>query len=176
EGGEYRRISRELRESVRGLSACIAELRALEDYGDGYEALRLLEHLCLENMEKRIHLRLMMKETQLKITKKGNFMVKLKETGGVWRILAACCGAIVLKATEEAHDWTNVLSYFYRNDMAEDIRFTTKINMMRGEMADVCEKRINLSNEMRSLRGIIAPEKAVEFLKDTLRKNDAEMA
>nr|GEY37390.1 hypothetical protein [Tanacetum cinerariifolium] len=49
-------------------------------------------------------------------------------------------------------DWTDVLSYFCRNDMAEDIRFTTEINMMRGEMADVCEKRINLSNEMRSLR------------------------
>ncbi|GKC26022.1 hypothetical protein Tco_1028172 [Tanacetum coccineum] len=81
--GEYRRMSRELKESVRGLSSCIAELRALGDYGDGYEALRLLERLRLENMRKRIRLRLMMKETQLKITEKGNFMVKLGETCGV---------------------------------------------------------------------------------------------
>ncbi|GJQ90939.1 hypothetical protein Tco_0002078 [Tanacetum coccineum] len=63
--GEYRRMSRELRESVRRPSACIAELRALGDCGDGYETVRLLEHLRLENMEKNIHLRLMMKETQM---------------------------------------------------------------------------------------------------------------
>ncbi|GJR77288.1 hypothetical protein Tco_0089653 [Tanacetum coccineum] len=81
--GEYRRMSRELMESVKGLSACIAELRALGDCGDGYEALRLLERLRLENIGKGIHLCLMMKENQLKITEKGNFIVKLRETGGV---------------------------------------------------------------------------------------------
>ncbi|GJY89735.1 hypothetical protein Tco_0504931 [Tanacetum coccineum] len=78
-----RRMSRELRKSVRGLSACIAELRALGDYEDRYEALRLLERLRLDNTGKAIHFPLMMKETQLKITKKGNFMVKLREIGGV---------------------------------------------------------------------------------------------
>nr|GFD34094.1 hypothetical protein [Tanacetum cinerariifolium] len=81
--GEYKRLSRELRESVKGLIACIAELKALGDCKDGYEALRLLEHLGLDNIGKGIRLRLMMKETQLKITKKGNFMMKLRETGGV---------------------------------------------------------------------------------------------
>ncbi|GJU14104.1 hypothetical protein Tco_1136500 [Tanacetum coccineum] len=81
--GEYKKMSRELRESVKVLSACIAELRALGDCGDRYEALWLLERLRLENMGKGIRLRLMMKETQRKITEKGNFMVKLRETGGV---------------------------------------------------------------------------------------------
>nr|GFC66522.1 hypothetical protein [Tanacetum cinerariifolium] len=92
--GEYRRMSRELRESVRGLSACVAELRALKDCGDGYAALRLLERLRLENIGKGIHLRQMMKDTQLKITEKGNFMLAM--------VLVAS------KATTEAHGmWTD---------------------------------------------------------------------
>ncbi|GJT97195.1 hypothetical protein Tco_1092713 [Tanacetum coccineum] len=84
--GEYRRMSRELRErqgSVRNLSACISELRALGDCGDGYETVRLFERLRLENMEKDICLRMMLKETQLKITEKGKFIMKLRGGGVV---------------------------------------------------------------------------------------------
>ncbi|GJS69273.1 hypothetical protein Tco_0702114 [Tanacetum coccineum] len=62
--GEYRRMSRELRESVRRLGACISELRALGDCENGYEIVRLFERLRLENMEKGIRLCLMIKETQ----------------------------------------------------------------------------------------------------------------
>ncbi|GJY85333.1 hypothetical protein Tco_0499359 [Tanacetum coccineum] len=76
--GEYRRMSHELRGDVRRLSASIAELRDLGDYGDRCESVRLLERLRLENMEKGIRLRLMMKETQLKVIEKGNFMLKLR--------------------------------------------------------------------------------------------------
>nr|GEW18536.1 hypothetical protein [Tanacetum cinerariifolium] len=50
--GDYRRLSHELRGSVRRLNASIVELRPLGDCGDGYECVRLLERLCLENMEK----------------------------------------------------------------------------------------------------------------------------
>ncbi|GKD75424.1 hypothetical protein Tco_1333706 [Tanacetum coccineum] len=81
--GEYRRMSRELRESVRRPSACIAELMALGDCGDGYETVRLLERLRFENMEKDIRLRLMMKETRVKITEKGNFIMMLRGDGMV---------------------------------------------------------------------------------------------
>ncbi|GJZ10466.1 hypothetical protein Tco_0545225 [Tanacetum coccineum] len=81
--GEYRRMSRELRESVKSLSACIFELRALGDCGDGYETVRLFERLRLDNMEKGIRLCLMIKETQLKITEKGNFIMKLRGGGMV---------------------------------------------------------------------------------------------
>nr|GEZ63571.1 hypothetical protein [Tanacetum cinerariifolium] len=48
--------------------------------------------------------------------------------------------------------------------------------MMREEIADVCEYWRNFVNELHSVRSIIAPGKVVEFLSDTLRKDDAEMA
>ncbi|GJR59053.1 hypothetical protein Tco_1501215 [Tanacetum coccineum] len=81
--GEYTRMSRELRESVRCLSACIFKLRALGECEDGYETVMLFERLRLDSMEKGIRLRLMMKETQLKITEKGNFIMKLRGGGVV---------------------------------------------------------------------------------------------
>nr|GEU88820.1 hypothetical protein [Tanacetum cinerariifolium] len=81
--GEYRRMSRELRESVRRLSACISELRLLGDCGDGYETVRLFKRLGLKNMEKGIRLCLMMKETHVKIIEKGNFIMKLRDGGVV---------------------------------------------------------------------------------------------
>nr|GEX87532.1 hypothetical protein [Tanacetum cinerariifolium] len=145
--GEYKRLSMELRESVKGLIACIAELKALGDCKDGYEALRLLEHLRLDNIGK-----------------------------GIPANMAACYGAVVSKALAEAHDWTNVLSYFCRKVAAEDRRFATEINLLYGEMADVCEKIRNLADELRSMRGIIAPGKVAEFLKDTVRNDGVEMA
>nr|GEU58849.1 hypothetical protein [Tanacetum cinerariifolium] len=55
--GEYRKMSRELEESVRRLNVFIAELRALGNYGDDYESLRFLERMQLESMEKGVHLR-----------------------------------------------------------------------------------------------------------------------
>ncbi|GJW71032.1 hypothetical protein Tco_0127949 [Tanacetum coccineum] len=55
--GEYRRMSRELKESVRRLNVFIAELRALGNCGDDYESLRFLERMQLESMEKCVHLR-----------------------------------------------------------------------------------------------------------------------
>ncbi|GJZ91683.1 hypothetical protein Tco_0663610 [Tanacetum coccineum] len=77
--GEYQRMLCDLRR----LSVLVAELRGLGDCGDGYESLRLLERLRLENVEKVIRLRLMMKETQLKITEKGKFIKKLRGSGGL---------------------------------------------------------------------------------------------
>ncbi|GKF18608.1 hypothetical protein Tco_0063526 [Tanacetum coccineum] len=61
--GEYRRMSHELKQSVRTYGVFIAELKVLGDCGDGNESLGLLEHLQLECIEKGVRLRLMMKET-----------------------------------------------------------------------------------------------------------------
>ncbi|GKB25129.1 hypothetical protein Tco_0864530, partial [Tanacetum coccineum] len=59
---------------------------------------------------------------------------------------------------------------------AKDRRFAMQINMMRGEMADIYEYRRNLVDVLHSVRSVIAPGKATEFLSDTLRKDDDEMA
>nr|GFA93474.1 hypothetical protein [Tanacetum cinerariifolium] len=57
-------------------------------------------------------------------------------------------------------DWTEVLSYFCLKATAEDRRFPMQNNMMRGEMADVCEYRRNLVDELRSVRSVIAHGRA----------------
>nr|GEU61566.1 hypothetical protein [Tanacetum cinerariifolium] len=79
---EYQRMSRDLRRSVRRLSVSIAQLRVWGDYGDENESLNLLERLRLENVEKVVRLRLMMKETQLKIIEIGKFIMKLRRNEG----------------------------------------------------------------------------------------------
>ncbi|GKA72000.1 hypothetical protein Tco_0778216 [Tanacetum coccineum] len=56
----------------------IRKLKALGDCGDGNECLEFLERLQLECMEKGIRLRLMMKETQLKLSEKSSFILKLR--------------------------------------------------------------------------------------------------
>nr|GEV85367.1 hypothetical protein [Tanacetum cinerariifolium] len=43
------------------------------------------------------------------------------------------------------------------------------------EMLIVYEKRRNLADELRSIRGIVVMEKVVEFVTDTLRKNDTQV-
>nr|GEU69046.1 retrovirus-related Pol polyprotein from transposon TNT 1-94 [Tanacetum cinerariifolium] len=58
----------------------------------------------------------------------------------------------------------------------EDKRFATKLNTLREEMENVYEKRRNLAYELSSVKGIIIAGKAVEFVTDTLRKDDAMMA
>ncbi|GJR36748.1 hypothetical protein Tco_1212432 [Tanacetum coccineum] len=84
----------------------------------------------------------------------------------------SCYGAAMSKSTAEAH---SALAGQIGNAAAEDRRFATQLNMLRREMANIYEKRRNLAYELRSFRGIIAPGKAVDFLNNTLRKDDAEM-
>ncbi|GKD45710.1 hypothetical protein Tco_1270355 [Tanacetum coccineum] len=79
--GEYRRMSRDLWKSVRRLGVSITELRGLGDCGDGNEALRLFECLRLENVEKVVRLRLMLRETELKIAEKSIYIRKIRGNG-----------------------------------------------------------------------------------------------
>ncbi|GJY86832.1 hypothetical protein Tco_0500858 [Tanacetum coccineum] len=81
-----------------------------------------------------------------------------------------------LRCNADSSDWTDVLIHLCRKAAAEDIRFATQLNTLRGEMANVCEKRRNLAYELSSFKGIIVAGKAAEFMTDTLRKDDAEMA
>ncbi|GJQ96572.1 hypothetical protein Tco_0007711 [Tanacetum coccineum] len=131
----------------REVSMGVRKLRGLGDCGDGNETLGFFERLRLDNVEKVIHLRLMMKETELKIAEKSSSIRKLRRNGAAFAMAAA-----------------------------KDRRFVMQINMLRGEIADVCKYRRNLVDELRSVRIIIAPGKVAEFLSDTLRKDDAEMA
>ncbi|GKD04699.1 hypothetical protein Tco_1179673, partial [Tanacetum coccineum] len=73
-------------------------------------------------------------------------------------------------------DWTEVLRYFCRRAAAEDRRFAMRMNLLRQEIADVCEYRRNLADELCSVRSVIVAVKAVELLNDTLMMDEAKMA
>ncbi|GJZ72481.1 hypothetical protein Tco_0636332 [Tanacetum coccineum] len=77
---QYHRMSRDHWRSVRRLGVSIAELRDLGDCGDGDVTLGLLKHLRLDNVEKVVRLRLMMKETELKIAEKCSSIRRLLDT------------------------------------------------------------------------------------------------
>nr|GEX06195.1 hypothetical protein [Tanacetum cinerariifolium] len=152
-------MSCDLWKSVRRLGVSITELRGLGDCGDGNEALRLFERLRLENVEKVVRLRLMLRETELKIAEKSRRPVITE-----------------LRYNAESSDWTDVLSCFCQKAATEDRRFATQLHMLREEMANVCEKRRNFVIELSSMRRIIVTGKATEFVFDIVGKDEAEMA
>ncbi|GJS83381.1 hypothetical protein Tco_0749922 [Tanacetum coccineum] len=75
---KYHKMLRDHWRSVRRFGVLLAELRDLGDCGDGDVTLGLLERLHLDNVEKAIRLRLMMKETELKIAEKCSSNRRLK--------------------------------------------------------------------------------------------------
>ncbi|GJS30456.1 hypothetical protein Tco_0491076 [Tanacetum coccineum] len=81
-----------------------------------------------------------------------------------------------LRYKADSSDWTDVLSYFYREAADEDRRIATKLNRLREEILIVCEKRRNLADELKSIRGIIVVRKAAEFVTDTLRKDNVQVS
>ncbi|GJX78230.1 hypothetical protein Tco_0325041 [Tanacetum coccineum] len=83
---------------------------------------------------------------------------------------------IELRYIVGSSDWTEVLRYFCRRAAAEDRRFAMRMNLLRQEIADVCEYRRNLADELCSVRSVIVAVKAVELLNDTLMKDEAKMA
>ncbi|GJQ97498.1 putative nucleotidyltransferase, ribonuclease H [Tanacetum coccineum] len=64
---DYRRMSRQLKESVKRRSGYIDALKAHPSGVDSVEKLRFMKRMRLEDMEKGIRLLLMMKETEMKI-------------------------------------------------------------------------------------------------------------
>ncbi|GJT48528.1 hypothetical protein Tco_0974685 [Tanacetum coccineum] len=81
-----------------------------------------------------------------------------------------------LRYKAESSDWSNVLTYFCREAADEDINIATKLNRLREEMLIICEKRRNLMDELRSIRGIVVVQKAAEFVADTVRKDNLQVA
>nr|GEW79947.1 hypothetical protein [Tanacetum cinerariifolium] len=81
-----------------------------------------------------------------------------------------------LRSIVGSSDWTKVLRYFCRRAATEDRGFAMRINLLREEIADVCEYKRNLADELCSVRSVIAPVKAADMLNDSLTKDEAKMA
>ncbi|GJS74062.1 cell division cycle 20.2, cofactor of APC complex-like protein [Tanacetum coccineum] len=82
--------------------------------------------------------------------------------------------------TETSLHWINIpnvkLKLVEEDKIDEGRRIATKLNRLREEILIVCEKRRNLADELRSIRGIVVVGKAAEFITDTLRKDNAQVA
>ncbi|GJV76912.1 hypothetical protein Tco_1508496 [Tanacetum coccineum] len=81
-----------------------------------------------------------------------------------------------LRHKADSSDWCDVLTYFCREAADEDRSIATKLNRLREEMLIIYEKRRNIANELRSVRGIVVVQKAAEFVADTVRKDNLQVA
>ncbi|GJZ60693.1 hypothetical protein Tco_0616509 [Tanacetum coccineum] len=81
-----------------------------------------------------------------------------------------------LRYKADSSDWTDILSYLCREAADEDKRIATKLNRLREEILIIYEKRRNLTDELRSIRGIVVVGKATESVTDTLRNDNAQVA
>ncbi|GKB31619.1 hypothetical protein Tco_0871020 [Tanacetum coccineum] len=72
---EFRRFPGELRASIEGMEGYVCELKVLKSCVDVIEAVKVLEHTQLDETEKATRLMLMVKEPQLKVHEKTNFML-----------------------------------------------------------------------------------------------------
>nr|GEU93757.1 hypothetical protein [Tanacetum cinerariifolium] len=84
--------------SVRRLGVLIAELRDLKDWGDGDVTLGLMKRLRLDNMEKAVCLRLMMKETKVKIFEKNISIRRLRRNEAV-------SGSVLIVELRDLKNW-----------------------------------------------------------------------
>nr|GEV73367.1 putative reverse transcriptase domain, ribonuclease H-like domain, aspartic peptidase domain protein [Tanacetum cinerariifolium] len=80
---QFHMLSRDHSRSVRRLAISIAEFRDDEDLADGDAILGLLERLRLDNLEKAVRCRLMMKGVELKIAEKNICIGRLRRNGAV---------------------------------------------------------------------------------------------
>nr|GEZ07706.1 hypothetical protein [Tanacetum cinerariifolium] len=80
-----------------------------------------------------------------------------------------------LRYKVDSSDWPDVLTYFCREAADENRNIATKLNRLCEEMLIIYEKRRNLVDELRSIRGIVVVQKATcvvkVMLSDELREN-----
>nr|GEX32671.1 hypothetical protein [Tanacetum cinerariifolium] len=64
-------------------------------------------------------------------------------------------------------EWVDMMILYCRRAAAEDREFVRRISMLRGEMINVREKRVDFVQELESVSGVIATVKTAEFLHET---------
>ncbi|GJW22236.1 hypothetical protein Tco_0032858 [Tanacetum coccineum] len=142
-------LGREIVEDIR---------KALGDCGDGNESLGLLERLQLECMEKGVRLRLMMKETQLKIVSRRHLMAELPRYDE-------------LRRAASSPEWENMFVLYCRRVVIEDERLAWDINGLCAGLTARIEEIGHFINELDVLVDEYVPEKMAKFLKQTQDKD-----
>nr|GEU33504.1 hypothetical protein [Tanacetum cinerariifolium] len=151
---EYRAMALGLKVTVRRRRERIRKLKELVNCQSATETVRFWERMQLEDMEKGTRSLLMMKETEVKMREKIGYILSLGEDVFGWDPMSGNCGMAAVA----------------------DRKFARQINWLREEMEVACEKRMALVEELEDVRGIIAPAKAFEFLRETRLKDEVEMA
>nr|GEX33271.1 reverse transcriptase domain-containing protein [Tanacetum cinerariifolium] len=156
---ECRGVACGLKIVLRRREECIGELKVLGDCEGAAETVRFMEGMQLDDMNKCDHLLLLINEMEAKAREKSRQPL----------VTELCYKA-------DSSHWGDVLTYFCREAADEDRTIATKLNRLREEMLVICEKRRNLANELRSIRGIVVVEKDAKFVVDTIRKDNDQVA
>ncbi|GJY25134.1 hypothetical protein Tco_0399860 [Tanacetum coccineum] len=68
-------------------------------------------------------------------------------------------------------EWVDMMTLYCRRAAAEDREFVTRISMLRMEMINAREERVDfVQEELESVPGMIATVKTTEFLHETWEK------
>nr|GEX28562.1 hypothetical protein [Tanacetum cinerariifolium] len=182
---QYHRMSRDHCRSVGRLGVLIAELRDSKDWGD-------------DNVEKAVCLRLIMKETEVKIAEKNVSIRRLKrngavspadcvnkEVGGDVTVIREyrgieCCLRISMQKREEFIGELKALGD--RQGVAETVRFMkglqademdrcNQINALCTRLTVIVDERVNFVNELDMLAPEFVSVKMAELIKQIQDKD-----
>nr|GEU82293.1 eukaryotic translation initiation factor 3 subunit B-like [Tanacetum cinerariifolium] len=189
---EYRAIAAGLRITVYKRRERICRLEALRNCQEVINTIRFWERMQIEDVEKGTCTLLMMREMEAKIREKA---IAVVEDSSLVREINGLCAGLTARIKEREYfidELDTLVDRFVPEKMAVFLKKTqdkdrnklTRLQILgrefelrlREEILVICEKRMNLVDELRSIRGIIVVEKAAEFVTDTLRKDSAQVA
>ncbi|GKE85247.1 hypothetical protein Tco_1558989, partial [Tanacetum coccineum] len=72
-------------------------------------------------------------------------------------------------------DWSDMFIFYCRRYAAEDRKFASQINTLRGELTVACQERIYFVQELKTVKSVIAPVTMAEFLNEIQFKEDQRL-
>ncbi|GJZ34980.1 hypothetical protein Tco_0580797 [Tanacetum coccineum] len=80
-----------------------------------------------------------------------------------------------LREAADSLDWVDMMVLYFRRSAAEDRKFVSQINMLRGEMIVACQERVCFVQELETVAEASAPQKMTKFLNETQVKDDEKL-
>ncbi|GJY86887.1 hypothetical protein Tco_0500913 [Tanacetum coccineum] len=172
---EYRSIARGLKVVMRRRREHIRQLQLLRNCEDVAATIRFWERMQLEDVEKGTRALLMMKETEVKIGEKANYILNLRR-GGVEVIANIAYSMEALPRCDElrrsscSEEWEDMIILYYRRAIVEDSNLAREIDGFCAGLTARIEKREYFIDELDVLADRFVPEKMAEFMKETQEK------
>nr|GEW83602.1 hypothetical protein [Tanacetum cinerariifolium] len=80
------------------------------------------------------------------------------------------CGA--LRDAVGGWEWVDMMALYCRRSAAEDRQFSSRIKALLEEMVVTYDEKVDFIQELEAVPDVIAAAKTVEFLNETLWKDD----